>query len=237
MKNVTFMKPCIWLAILASAVLYAYPAGVLKINPKADVHPTAVLMGNITIGSYTKIGPKVVIQGDVTIGHHVNILGNAVISADKLVISNYVRIDYGAVVVDGRSVAPGITVNDIPDRLYIQDNCWIGMNATVRGSRMEDGSSVGNDAVADFNTHLEKGAILAHGAVSTYDMVIKENALAEGNPAKITKEPATDEDRQRIFGLVPSLWIHYENDNIAREIDRNPPKVQKSYPGIDGKQY
>src|SRR4030042_3760518 len=106
------------------------------------------------------------------------------------------------------------------------------MNATVRGSRMEDGSSVGNDAVADFNTHLEKGAILAHGAVSTYDMVIKENALAEGNPAKITKEPATDEDRQRIFGLVPSLWIHYENDNIAREIDRNPPKVQKSYPGI-----
>ncbi len=111
------------------------------------------------------------------------------------------------------------------------------MNATVRGSRLEDSSAVGNDAVADFNTHLEKGAVLAHGAVTAYDMVIPPNALAEGNPAKITRQAATDADRQRIFGLIPSLWVHYEHDNIARAIDKNPPKVQRSYPGIDGRQY
>jgi carbonic anhydrase/acetyltransferase-like protein (isoleucine patch superfamily) len=40
-----------------------------------------------------------------------------------------------------------------------------------------------------------------------------------------------------IFGLIPSQWIHHEHDNIARVIDKNPPKVQRSYPGIDGKQY
>jgi carbonic anhydrase/acetyltransferase-like protein (isoleucine patch superfamily) len=129
-------------AVLAAAMLVVLPASALNIDPKADVHPTAVLMGNITVGPYTRIGPKVVIQGDVTIGHHVNILGNAVIRGDRLTIGNYVRIDYGARVLDGRPA----------DETYIRDNCWIGMNATVRGSRMEEGSAVGNGAVPDFNT-------------------------------------------------------------------------------------
>jgi carbonic anhydrase/acetyltransferase-like protein (isoleucine patch superfamily) len=226
-------KRRVWLALVASASLAAQPARAIKVDPKADVHPTAVLMGNVTVGAYTKIGPKVVIQGEVAIGHHVNILGNAVISAEKGTIGNYVRIDYGAKVVGGR----GIGARTVPDQLYIRDNCWVGMNATVRGSRMEEGSAVGNGAVADFNTHLEKGAVLAHGAVTTHDLVIPANALAEGIPAKITKQAATDADRQRILGLIPSQWIHHEHDRIAAAIDKNPPQVRDSYPGIDCKQY
>ncbi len=227
------------LAMLTSVVLVAHPASALEIDAKADIHPTAVLMGNIKVGAYAKIGPKAVIQGDVTIGHHVNILGGAVVSAnsgDRLTIGNYVRIDYGAVVVSGRPAAPGVTANTVADQSYIRDDCWVGMNATVRGSRLEAGSAVGNDAVADFNTRLEKGAVLAHGAVSVYDMVIPAGALAEGNPAKVTGK-ATTEAVQKVFGLVPARWIHYEHDNIAKAIDRDPPRVQKSYPGIDGKQY
>src|ERR1039457_7631639 len=105
-------------AVLAAAMLAVLPASALNIDPKADVHPTAVLMGNITVGPYTRIGPKVVIEGDVTIGHHVNILGNAVIHGDRLTIRNYVRIDYGARVLDGRPA----------DETYIRDNCWVGIN-------------------------------------------------------------------------------------------------------------
>ena len=179
----------------AMALVIACPASAGKIDSKADIHPTAVLMGDVTVGAYTRIGPKAVIQGDIVIGHHVNILGSAVISAAKLTIGNYVRIDYGARVVDGRPAVPGITANQVPDQLYIKENCWVGMNATVRGAQMEEGSAVGNDSVADFNTHLEKGAILAHGAISTYNMRIPANALAEGNPARITKQAATDADR------------------------------------------
>lgn len=228
---------------LTSTLLVVHPASALNIDPKADIHPSAVLMGNVTAGAYTKIGPKAVIQGDVTIGHHVNILGSAIVSAEggeKLTIGNYVHIDYGAVVVSGRPAAPGITANSVRDQSYIRDNCWVGMNATIRGSLMEAGSVVGNDAVADFNTHLEKGAVLAHGAVTTYDMVIPANALAEGNPAKITRKAATDADRQKIFGLIPSQWIRHENDNIARAIDKAPPKygraTQASMAGSTGAQ-
>jgi carbonic anhydrase/acetyltransferase-like protein (isoleucine patch superfamily) len=191
------------LILATSTLLVDHPASALNIDPKADIHPSAVLMGNVTVGAHTKIGPKAVIQGDVTIGHHVNILGSAIVSAeggDKLTVGNYVRIDYGAVVVSGRPAAPGIAANSVRDQSYIRDNCWVGMNATIRGSRMEAGSAAGNDAVADFNTHLEQGAVLAHGAVTTYDMVIPANALAEGNPARITRKAATDADRQKIFG-------------------------------------
>jgi carbonic anhydrase/acetyltransferase-like protein (isoleucine patch superfamily) len=179
----------------------------------------------------------VVIQGDVTIGDHVNILGQAVINVDKLTIGNYVRIDYGSRIVAGRPAAPGITANTVADQAYIKDNCWVGMNATLRGARMEEGSVVGMRAVAEFNTHLERGAALAPGAVSMHDMVIPADSLAEGCPATVTRKAITDINRRTIFGVIPSTWIHSENDQIAREIDRNPPKGRSSYPGIDGRHY
>jgi carbonic anhydrase/acetyltransferase-like protein (isoleucine patch superfamily) len=230
------MKRCSGL-ILSLASLSFASASTLHIDPKARIHPTAVLMGNVTVGAYTEVGPKVVIAGDITIGTHVNILGNAVIEADKAAIGNYVRIDYGARLLQGRQAIPNITANSRPDELYVRDNCWIGMNATVRGARLEDGSSVGNGAVAEFNTHLERGAILAHGAVSAFDMVIPANSLAEGNPATVTKRQATDADRKRVFGVLPAGWIRSESGKIAEEIDRNPSQPRKSYPGIDGKQF
>jgi carbonic anhydrase/acetyltransferase-like protein (isoleucine patch superfamily) len=208
-----------------------------NVDPKADIHPTAVLIGNVTVGAHTRIGPKVVIQGDVTIGHHVNILGQAVIQAGKLTIGNYVKIDYGSRIVAGRPAAPGITANTAADQMYIRDNCWVGMNATLRGARMEEGSAVGMRAVADFNAHLGPGAVLAPGAVTMLDMVIPAESLADGYPATITQRGITDRDRQRIFGVIPSQWIHYENDQIAREIDRNPPKPRSNYAGIDGRPY
>jgi carbonic anhydrase/acetyltransferase-like protein (isoleucine patch superfamily) len=221
----------------AVALLAGHAAFALNIDPKAEIHPTAVLIGNVTVGPHTRIGPKVVIQGDVTIGHHVSILGETVINADKLTIGNYVRIDYGSRIVAGRPAAPGITANTVADQAYIKDNCWVGMNATLRGARMEEGSVVGTRAVAEFNTHLERGAALAPGAVSMHDMVVPADSLAEGCPATVTRKAITDKNRQTIFGVIPSTWIHSENDQIAREIDRNPPKNRSSYPGIDGRPY
>jgi carbonic anhydrase/acetyltransferase-like protein (isoleucine patch superfamily) len=219
-------------ALLSGQAILAH-----NIDPKADIHPTAVLIGNVTVGPYTRIGPKAVIQGDVTIGHHVNILGETTINADKLTIGNYVRIDYGSRVVAGRPAVPEITVNAEPDQTYIKDNCWVGMNATVRGAQMEEGSVVGMRAVADFGTHLERGAALAPGAVIPHDRVIPADSLAEGLPAKVTQKEITDKDRQTIFGVIPSTWIHTENDQIAREIDRNPPKARASYAGVDGRPF
>jgi carbonic anhydrase/acetyltransferase-like protein (isoleucine patch superfamily) len=222
------MKTSAWrLVVLCFAMEAAFAASTLHIDPKADIHPTAVLMGTVTVGPYTRIGPKVVIQGDVTIGGHVTINGNAVINSAKLTIGDYVRIDYGARVVDGR---PG-------DPLSVGDDVWIGGNATIRGARLEKGSAVGNGAVADFNTHLEPGAILAPGSIAQHDTTIEANALLEGNPAAITKTAATDDDRLRIFGVIPSSYLHEQGDRMAREIGAHPPRVRSSYPGLDGHQF
>ena len=215
------------LLLLCSAVPLGLGAATLQIDPKADIHPTAVLMGNIRIGAYTRIAPKVVIQGDVTIGDHVNILGNVVISAQHATIGSHVHIDYGAKIVDGR---PG-------DPVAIQDGCWVGGNATLRGSRMEAGSALGNGAVADFNTHIGAGAVVAHGAVTRPDTVIPPDGLAEGNPSSITNPALTNAGRQTVFGVIPSQSIAEEDARIAKEIDAHPSQIRKTYPGIDGKQF
>jgi carbonic anhydrase/acetyltransferase-like protein (isoleucine patch superfamily) len=226
------------LAGLTVAALAATPVlAALKIDPKADIHPTAVLMGNITVGPYTRIGPKVVIQGDVTLGHHVQILGNTVINVDKLTVGNYVTIDYGSRIVAGRPVAPGMAANQVPDQSYIRDNCWVGMNATLRGARLEEGAAVGMRAVAEFGTQLERGAVLAPGAVTMHGAIIPAKAMAEGLPAAITRQAVSDGDRERVFGMVPAQWNHTENDRMAKEIDAHPPQHRASYPGIDGRRY
>jgi carbonic anhydrase/acetyltransferase-like protein (isoleucine patch superfamily) len=224
-------------ALCAAVALAGHSLSAHHIDAKAEIHPTAVLIGNVTVGPYSRIGPKVVIQGDVTIGHHVNILGQAVINADKLTVGNYVRIDYGSRVLAGRPAVPGITANTAADPTYIKDNCWVGMNATVRGVRMEEGAVVGMRAVAEFGSQLERGALLAPGAVAPHDTTIPADSLAEGLPARVTREAITDKDRQTILGVVPSTWIHAENDQIARQIDLNPPKPRSSYAGIDGRPF
>ena len=222
---------------LALAAAALPPAWAHHIDAKAEIHPTAVLMGDVTVGPYTRIGPKAVIQGNITIGAHTNILGNVVIQAGRASIGNYVRIDYGARVLAGRPAVPGVGTNGAADEAYVRDDCCIGVNATVRGSRMEDGSAVGSGGVADFNTHLGKGAVLAPGAISAHDMEIPANALVEGNPGEITSRAVNHRDLQRIFGVIPADWIRFESKRIAAEIDRNPPQPKDSYPGIDGRQF
>jgi carbonic anhydrase/acetyltransferase-like protein (isoleucine patch superfamily) len=195
----------------------AQEKGEFHIHPTAEIHPTVLLEGKVTVGPYTKIDSGTIITGDVTIGHHTLIRCNVVIRG-RNTIGSYTHIYDSVCIEGGRPAQVGSSTAQVPDRSIIGDDCWINHGATMHGTQLEDGAAVGLNACCDYSTKLGKGAILANGSATHTHQVIPENSLAQGVPARVVKENITDEDRIRVFGLIPSAWTHYEGDRIEERI-------------------
>jgi carbonic anhydrase/acetyltransferase-like protein (isoleucine patch superfamily) len=191
--------------------------GSIQIDPTADIHPSVLIEGNVTIGAYTKIDSGTIITGNVTIGHHTLVRCNVVIRG-RNTIGSYTHIYDMVCIEGGRPAQVGSSQANVADRSIIGDNCWINHGATMHGTQLGDGAALGLNACCDYNTRLGKGAVLANGSATHHDQVIPENSFAEGVPAKVVKEHITDQDRIAYFGLLPEAWTHYEGDRIEESI-------------------
>ena len=141
------------------------------IDPTAWVHPSAVVIGKVTLGRRVSIWPGAVLRGDVLeidIGDESNIQDLCIVHTSHGVVP--VKIGR-RVVVGHRVTLHGVTVGD---------NALIGM-----GSNLLDGSVVG------------AGSIVAAGALITEGMRIPPNSLAIGVPAKVVR-PVTEAETRRI---------------------------------------
>jgi carbonic anhydrase/acetyltransferase-like protein (isoleucine patch superfamily) len=191
----------------------------INIHPTADVHPSVILAGKVTVGPYTRIDIGTIITGNVTIGHHTLIRCNVTIRGRNK-IGNYTHIYDNVNIEGGRPAKVGSSRAQVPDRSIIGDGCWINHGATMHGTQIGDGGAVGLNACCDYNTRIGKGAILANGSATHVDQVIPENSFAEGVPAIIKKKNITEEDRLDYFGVLPSGWTRYEAQKIEESIRR-----------------
>ncbi len=183
----------------------------MRIDPTADIHPSVILEGKVTVGAYTKIDAGTVITGNVTIGHHSLVRCNVTIRGTNT-IGNYVHIYDNVCIEGGRPAKIGSSTAEVPDQSVIGDHCWVNHGATMHGTQMAQRSAVGLNACCDYNTRLGEGAILANGSATHVDQVIPANSFAEGVPAVVKKQNITDEDRKAYFGLIPAEWTRYEGD-------------------------
>ena len=189
----------------------------INVHETADVHPSVILEGTVTIGAYSKVGAGTVITGNVTVGHHTLVQCNVVIRG-RNTIGNYVHIYDSVCIEGGRPAKVGSSQAEVADRSIIGDDCWVNHRATMHGTQMSDGSAVGLNACCDYNTRLGEGAVLANGSATHVDQVIPANCFAQGVPAEVTQENITDADRAACFGLVPREWTHYAGDQMEASI-------------------
>lgn len=132
-------------------------------NETTFIHGTAVILGDVTIGSNSSIWPGAVIRGDfnaITVGDYSSIQDNAVLHATpalKTTVGNYVTVGHCAVL----------------HGCAIGDNVIIGMNSTVL-----DNARVGNNC------------IIAGGCVVPPGMQIPDGSLVLGVPAVIREGKA-----------------------------------------------
>ena len=164
-----------------------------KIHKSSFIAPTAVIIGNVSIGKNCGVFPNAVIRGDensIVIGDGSNIQDCCVIHTDaehQVKIGKNVTIGHAAMI-------HGAT---------ILDDCLIGIHATVlNGARISSGSIIGACALV------------------TEDMVVPEHSLILGVPGKIIKQDPqfvdmirknaeiyqklSQKHKQGIYSIVPS---------------------------------
>lgn len=145
-----------------------------KIHPTAFIHPSAIVLGDVTLGARVSVWPTAVLRGDsdvIVIGEDSNVQDGTVVHADEGIPTHIGK----RVAIGHRAIVHGAT---------IADDVLIGMGAILL-----NGSSVGS------------GSIIAAGAVLTEGKRIPENSLVIGVPGRIVRQ-TTGEERERIRATV-----------------------------------
>ena len=150
----------------------ALPAreAVIAIHPTAFLAPTAVVLGDVTLGARASVWYGAVLRGDmapITVGEATNLQDGTIVHVDEGVPTTIgARVGVGH-----RAILHGCTV---------EDECLIGM-----GVILLNGVRVGS------------GSVIAAGAVVTEGVVIPPGSLVMGVPARVVRR-VDDALRERI---------------------------------------
>ncbi|MDT7899078.1 MAG: DapH/DapD/GlmU-related protein [Sulfolobales archaeon] len=131
-----------------------------KVSPKAMIHPTAYVIGEVEIGEYSSIWHYVVVRGDndyIRIGKETNVQENSTIHTD-----------------------PGFPVE-------IGDRVTIGHNAVIHGAKIGSNVIIGMGAIVLNGAKIGSYSIIGAGAVVTQGTEIPEGSLALGVPARVVR--------------------------------------------------
>ena len=146
-----------------------------RVGEGTFVAETAVLIGDVTVGRDSSIWFNTVLRGDVnsiTVGDRTNI-------QDGTVIHLYDRAPH-------------------PSQTHIGNDVSIGHNATIHGAIIEDNCLIGMGATVLDNAVVASGCIVAAGALVLSGAKLEPNSVYAGVPARKVKE-ITPEQREEII--------------------------------------
>ena len=141
--------------------IYAFEDLEPAVAPDAYVHPEAVVIGDVQIGSKCFIGAGAVLRADfgkIIIGDGSNVQENCVIH-----------------------VTPGLEVR-------LEKNVVIAHGAKLHDAHVKAGAVVGMNAVLLHRVVVEEEAMVAAGAVLPNGFVVPAKKIVAGNPVKILGE-------------------------------------------------
>lgn len=133
-----------------------------RISPKAFVHPSACLIGEVQVGPGASIWPFAVLRGDC---------GPIDIGADS-------SIQDGCVV----HATAGLSSTRVGARVTV------GHRAVLHGCRIGDDCLIGMGCVILDNATIGAGSIVGAGAVVLAGAEFPENSVILGSPARLARE-------------------------------------------------
>ena len=155
---------------MTGPLVLPYDGSAPTIHPDAWLAPTAAVIGNATIEAGASLFYGAVVRADmdtVVLGAGSNLQDNVV-----------VHTDYGFPTVIGAGVSVGHAA--VVHGCTIEDDCLIGMNATVL-----------NGAV------IGAGSLVAAGTVVLEGTVVPPGSLVAGVPGKV-RRTLTDDERDKV---------------------------------------
>ena len=136
-----------------------------EIPVNAYVHPSAVVIGDVTIGAESSVWPGAVIRGDlagIVIGKKTNIQDNSVLHTSKF-------------------------------KVILGDNVTVGHSAVLHSCEIGNGSTVGIGAIVLDAAEIGENCIIGAGAVIPPGKVIPSGSVVFGNPYRIFREISPEE--------------------------------------------
>jgi phenylacetic acid degradation protein len=136
--------------------IYSFEGKTPCISPEAFVHPTAVIIGRVTIGDNCFIGPGAVLRGD-----------------------------WGEIIVEeGSNVQDNAVIHVRPEETcYLGANSHVGHGAILHGCRLEGHVLVGMGAVINDGVLLREGCLVASGSVVLSGVQVDRRTMVAGIPA------------------------------------------------------
>lgn len=128
------------------------------IAPDAFVHPDAVIIGDVTIGSESTIWPGAVLRGDsgsITIGAQTSIQDGSVVHTTEWAPTS------------------------------VGDRCVVGHIVHLEGCIIEDDALVGSGSVVLHQAIVRSGGLVGANAVCNGGFEVPSGAMALGVPAKL----------------------------------------------------
>jgi carbonic anhydrase/acetyltransferase-like protein (isoleucine patch superfamily) len=133
-----------------------------NISPTAFIAPTAVLIGDVTIGDEASIWWGAVLRSDQ--------------NANPIIIGARTSVQDNCVIHSGE--APTI----------IEEDCTIGHGAIMEGPLVKRGAIIGMNVTLLENVEIGEEALIAAGSVVVPHTKIPPRVLAAGSPAQVKKE-------------------------------------------------
>jgi carbonic anhydrase/acetyltransferase-like protein (isoleucine patch superfamily) len=165
-----------------TALLLSVNGAAPRVDPAAWLAPTATVIGAVTLAAGSSVFYGAVLRADgdrIEIGAGTNLQDNVV-----------VHVDRGRPAVLGAGVSVGH--NAVLHGCTVEDDCLIGMNATVL-----------NGAV------IGAGSLVAAGTVVLEGTVVPPGSLVAGVPGKVRRE-LTDEERAGIRRNAETYLEHVQ---------------------------
>ncbi len=148
------------------AQIYSYDGVVPVIDPRAFVHPAAVVIGDVIVGPGCYVGPGAVLRGD-----------------------------FGRIVMErGANLQETCVVHSFPNlEVVIEEDGHVGHGAVLHGCRIGRNAMVGMNAVVMDEAVIGENTIIAALAFVKAGAEIPANSLAVGSPARVVRELSQDE--------------------------------------------
>lgn len=139
-----------------------------QIHPEAFVHASAVVIGQVQLGSESSVWPNVTMRGD-----------DGIIS-----VGDQSSIQDGTVVhmTEGRSVT------------HVGNRVTVGHGVILHGCTVEDDCIIGMGSIILDNAVVERGAVVGAGALVPPGKRVPAGSVVVGNPFKLLRE-CTAEDK------------------------------------------
>ncbi|HET7261530.1 MAG TPA: phenylacetic acid degradation protein PaaY [Casimicrobiaceae bacterium] len=158
-----------------SSILTVYSIDGVRpvVDPRAYVHPSAVLIGDVIVGAGCYIGPCASLRGD-----------------------------FGRIVVkDGANLQDSCVMHGFPGTdTIVDEDGHIGHGAILHGCVIGRNALVGMNAVVNDNASIGDGAIVAAMAFVKAKMVVPPRVLVAGMPARIVRALTETELAWKIEG-------------------------------------